>query len=512
MRVFAAIGLLAAADALDCSGSTNKTDCGFMGITQDSCVAKGCCWVPVSPNPNNDPWCIYKGSPTPTTPTPATPAPGPSPATPTPATPAPGPGPAPAGDAPFSVAEQTTMKGFFFKNINIQGSGLVVAAPDYNTKGGSYYYHWMRDGGLTMRSVLNNFGWSEAQPLLKAYLTGVQRDQSESDPNGIDVRGEPKFMIPDGSVFTGGWCRPQNDGVGIRAGTLSLFGLRLIADGQSDLVKSAVWPAVQKDLEYAGQVWDQTGCDLWEEVRANDFYWQWANTRHGYLAAAQLATKLGDSSSAQSYQGTASAIASKMQGHTQNGFIFETSCCNRQKDVAGLLGALHDDPSTPVFGLASSEVANTISTLDAVFTQMFPINANGAKLWGRYEGDHYAGGNPWVLACAGRAQALYRGATAMVKAAHGGEALSADSLAAWRRVVNSTADTAQLATALVAEGDAVLKRVHDLVAPLGFHLPEQLDKSTGALANVHDLTWSYAATFDALRFRNEYHSTLSPAR
>ena len=38
------------------------------------------------------------------------------------------------------------------ENLNIQGSGAVVAAPDFDTPGGSYYYHWMRDAGLTMKS------------------------------------------------------------------------------------------------------------------------------------------------------------------------------------------------------------------------------------------------------------------------------------------------------------------------------------------------------------------------
>ena len=37
-------------------------------------------------------------------------------------------------------------------NINIEGKGGVAAAPDKNTPGGSYYYHWMRDAGLTMRA------------------------------------------------------------------------------------------------------------------------------------------------------------------------------------------------------------------------------------------------------------------------------------------------------------------------------------------------------------------------
>lgn len=43
------------------------------------------------------------------------------------------------------------MYSFFFKNLNIQAKGGVVAAPDNSTPGGSYYYHWMRDAGLTMR-------------------------------------------------------------------------------------------------------------------------------------------------------------------------------------------------------------------------------------------------------------------------------------------------------------------------------------------------------------------------
>jgi len=45
------------------------------------------------------------------------------------------------------------MRSYFLKNININGSGGIVAAPDYETPGGSYYYHWMRDGALTMRAL-----------------------------------------------------------------------------------------------------------------------------------------------------------------------------------------------------------------------------------------------------------------------------------------------------------------------------------------------------------------------
>lgn len=53
----------------------------------------------------------------------------------------------------------------FDVNINIQGKGGVVAAPDNSTPGGSYYYHWMRDAALTMRTYMeiNDFNLSKIQ-------------------------------------------------------------------------------------------------------------------------------------------------------------------------------------------------------------------------------------------------------------------------------------------------------------------------------------------------------------
>ena len=51
------------------------------------------------------------------------------------------------------------MYALFDVNIDIKGKGGVVAAPDLSTPGGSYYYHWMRDASLTMRTYmeLNDF-------------------------------------------------------------------------------------------------------------------------------------------------------------------------------------------------------------------------------------------------------------------------------------------------------------------------------------------------------------------
>jgi len=50
---------------------------------------------------------------------------------------------------------------------------------------------------------------------LAAPCTTILTTQ-EADPNGIDIRTEPKFNLPNGDVFTDPWCRPQNDGPGLR--------------------------------------------------------------------------------------------------------------------------------------------------------------------------------------------------------------------------------------------------------------------------------------------------------
>jgi glucoamylase len=161
---------------------------------------------------------------------------------------------------PFTTSEVAAMRSYFLKNINIDGSGGIVAAPDYSTPGGSYYYHWMRDGALTMRALQETASsFSEVEDSVKAYVQWVLKVQAEADPNDQDVRTEPKFMLPDGEVFTDGWCRPQNDGPGLRATSLIIAARSLIASGQTSYVKEYLWTgddskynggAIKYDLDY----------------------------------------------------------------------------------------------------------------------------------------------------------------------------------------------------------------------------------------------------------------------
>lgn len=110
----------------------------------------------------------------------------------------------------------------FIKNLDILQKGGVAASPDNNTQIGSYYFDWMRDGSLSMLTFmeLNDFDYSKIVDKMKDYVSWVLRVQQLVDPYSIDIRSEPKYTLPDGNVWIGGWCRPQSDGPALRSRTL----------------------------------------------------------------------------------------------------------------------------------------------------------------------------------------------------------------------------------------------------------------------------------------------------
>lgn len=232
---------------------------------------------------------------------------------------------------PFSADEVSMMRSFFLKNININGSGGIVAAPDYETPGGSYYYHWMRDGALTMRALQETAdSFSEVESTVKAYVNWVLKVQNESDPNGIDVRTEPKFMLPGGEVFTSGWCRPQNDGPGLRAIALMIASESLFANGEDSYVKQYLWTgnsnyhggAIKYDLDYILTGWNSNTCDLWEEIRDADLFWNRVTMKKALLMGEKFATKMGDSASAAAYRDTMQKVNESLySSHFNGGFV-----------------------------------------------------------------------------------------------------------------------------------------------------------------------------------------------
>lgn len=60
-------------------------------------------------------------------------------------------------------------------------------------------------------------------------------------------------------MFTGGWCRPQTDGPGLRAMAVSKWGLILVGEGMADQAKTSAWPLVAFDMEWVTANWAQSG-------------------------------------------------------------------------------------------------------------------------------------------------------------------------------------------------------------------------------------------------------------
>lgn len=192
-----------------------------------------------------------------------------------------------------------------------------------------------------------------------------------------------------------------------------MFGNILLEKGQDSYVKDSLVPLIKNDLEWIHTNWSSNGCDLWEEVRSSDFFWNRMSYVYAMNTASKFFTKVGDSSSASKCDSTLSAVKATLEGHWTGTFMTESS--NREKDTA----TVHAFSSFEAYPITDEKIAKTIQTLAFTFCAEYPLNQkdndNGiaGMLFGRYPGDSYAGGNPWQLLTAVVAKTFYQGATVL---------------------------------------------------------------------------------------------------
>ena len=469
-----------------------RLDCGYMGIDESTCVSKGCCWTPTQAG--GVPWCYKPGHPKLNCPN----------------------FNVEVTDPGFTSSDVEKMKGYFKANINIQGKGGIAAANDHSTPGGDYFFHWARDGALSMKSymIFNDMKYDAIKTDMDAYVDWVLRAEDKFE-NGVDIRIEPRFYLPDGNLFTGGWCRPQTDAPGLRATTLSMYGMILLENGQEDYAKGKIYNAIKHDLEWVMSSWSQDSCDLWEEVRSSDFFWGRYTMRKGLLEAAKFMDKIGDSNLSGQYRSKAKEIENTLDSHWNGSFMFESQ--NRQKDSAVISafieGYAEDDYLSPL----DTKVAGTLKAFNTLFCRTYKINQDDSDnnvpgvLHGRYEGDGYAGGNPWVLTTANVAKVYYRGAAYLAEMQRKNKKLTDEQYKAWSEVVgenNSRFGFLQsrelnLANSLTLAGDSVMQRIYHHVKNDDCHLNEQIDRNSGVQTAAKDLTWSYSSVLVAMKIREQ---------
>ncbi|KAJ3133942.1 glycoside hydrolase 15 protein [Physocladia obscura] len=425
---------------------------------------------------------------------------------------------------------------YLFNNIHPAGTspGIVVAAPENNTVN-DYFYHWIRDSSLVMNTVnqiyiQQNARNSTLEQLFFNFQNITYKMQNENADTGL---GEAKFNV-DGSDFTGGWCRPQNDGPALRATAFINFATQYLAVGGSLATVKALWTGssgvIVPDLNYVISNYNSaSGCDLWEEQRGL-FFWSYGAQRKSLHLAATFATLIGDTTNAATFESAASTLDASYSQFYNGSYVQEILEGNgRVFDTATPLGAIHNDIGDGVLTSSDSRILATIYQFGYGMISQFPLNTavttNAAGLplgvaIGRYYGDTYnggsgsAGGNPWFLANAAMAEVAYRAAIAYTKAgcitvdSHNIQlfngALPAGlglSVAAGSYASNSTTFNSIIA-ALEVYGDKHIRRIQYHGAA-GYHLNEEYDHSTGVVRGVFDLTWSYSAILTAYWARQQ---------
>eukprot|EP00434_Breviolum_minutum_P027511 symbB.v1.2.024326.t1/scaffold2287.1/size83372/4 len=454
----------------------DRVDCQKM--TESDCTEAQCCWSPVDPNPSNYPWCFFKDRKLQDCTLGADPK------------------------RPFSDAELEEVMKLFEKNMDAEGSGLVVASPDHATgPGGDYYFAWARDGALSMNAYLQTKNFSEAEEKMDKWIAALEKEQNQPDPNDISVLVEPKFVIPEGTPFTGGWCRPQNDGPGLRSITCMAYA------SKKPSLNDRVWSLVKPNLDWLVANYTSETCDLWEEVRSNDFFWNRYTMRKALLLGAEFAKAVGkDEGRSAQYKQTADAISQQLPKHVLNeDFVIESQ--NRQQDTAVIEAFNVGDMDDGMFAPLSKEAVGTLASLSQLYCKAFSINQKTAAsgvpgvLFGRYAGDNYDGGNPWILLTASAATLLYR------QAAQASKSPPSGSVAQTLQKLLGREPSAQN---LLGAGDALLLLVKKHLTD-GMHMSEQIDRDTGAMKSATDLTWNYANVLKAMKAREAAASVVLEA-
>ena len=245
----------------------------------------------------------------------------------------------------------------------------------------------------------------------KYYRTTCQESESQKKDCGYvgitqqECQSKGCCWQPEGQGSTTPWCYYPVDGPSGGSG------------------------AIPTDLNYVTNVWQDTSnnCDLWEEVRGPQFY-TYMVQRYALLYGSKLATRLGDTSSANIWSNTGNTMVSNIKSFENNGIISEQQ---RVHDCSVIVGSLYGgtpDKFMPneanVYPPSNEALLNTITQNINYFQSEFQLNQENANLGikgtfvGRYANDVYPGcgnnggskGHAWLLCTNAIADVFYRNA------------------------------------------------------------------------------------------------------
>ncbi|RKP38709.1 Six-hairpin glycosidase-like protein [Dimargaris cristalligena] len=402
-----------------------------------------------------------------------------------------------------------------------------------------YFYHWVRDAGLTMSLVNQLYADATDQTQRDSWGTiladhaDFSRRLQETD-NPSHGLGEPKFNM-NGSAFWENWGRPQNDGPAIRAYAIIEYGhLWAKQGGDWSRLYTSEWPAtsvIKRDLEYTAHHWEEPSFDVWEEVSGQHFF-NFMVSRRAMREGASLARQFDDTGASDYYAQQEDRIASRLDEFwdATKGYVTTTRNYHRglgdkvsNLDTQVLLASLHASYDDGVYTPESERILATTEALIEKFSRLYAINtmnsnpsigvAIGRYVEDVYDGYGYGEGNPWILATACVAEIHYRAVNKWLSS--GQFEITSVNLPFLRRasqtLVNSlpltmTADSdlrfRQIMKELKETGDTYMRRIHKM-GRMDLNLYEQWGRESGQSRGAPHLTWSYAAFITAIRAREQ---------
>ncbi|HXH30198.1 MAG TPA: glycoside hydrolase family 15 protein [Bacteriovoracaceae bacterium] len=322
----------------------------------------------------------------------------------------------PSKEFQFNASIKTVIENSTMPDVR---PGMVVASPSRSNP--DYYFDWLRDTALTMRSLIDYYELKKDPAIKKMIFTWIDAEIHRQNLPTLTGLGEPKFNV-DGSGYTGPWGRPQNDGPALRALAIIKFARILLKEGNQDYVIKKLFhgtvsnqSVIQKDLDYTVAEWKKPSFDLWEEEQGMHFYTLLA--QHTALQeGGKLAHDLSDHRGHSTYQAESEKIGTLLKREFSDANIGILATRNKVNgglsykksnlDVAPLLALLHNSPYQKLFPLNGTQVRRYVDGLAVTFTNVYAVNKNYPELGvaiGRYPEDRYDGyqtsgsGNPWFL-------------------------------------------------------------------------------------------------------------------
>jgi glucoamylase len=397
-----------------------------------------------------------------------------------------------------------------FGQTVVPAAGSVLASPviaDWDPEP-DYFFHWVRDSAIVMRTVAELMEDSAStaererwrrhfedfvhfslalcslegavfmsashhrQATRRGYRKFLRRDAELRRLAGDALLGEPRFN-PDGTIDILRWSRPQYDGPALRALTC----LRYLAAGgaPSDELLRLLRTDLGFTLHHAGR----RCIGPWEEADQN--------AHHYYVAVVQLGALLHGRVWADDAAGDFSAAEARLRAglerHWSPRYGVYAAIRDAPGDSAGdlvdaaqLLAVLDADLPGGPHSVEDPRFQSTQAAIEGLFARELPINfalppGRGPAL-GRSRGDHYFGGGAWYPTTLAAAGLCYR----------------------------LSLRPGQDRGALMRRGDAFMATVRALT-PADGALSEQVDRETGAQTSARHLTWSYAAFVSTARLR-----------